>query len=155
VIVDFENGDPDRPIVTGRVYNGSNMPPWSLPDNATQSGTLTRSEDGGRDNANAIRFEDRKGQEEVWIHAEKDLRIEAENNSALHVGHDRSEQIDGQQDTTVTKRYLLTSGERIELVTGSATLILEKNGHITLRGTQLLIEGSGAVQINGKDVDIN
>ncbi|WOD15823.1 type VI secretion system Vgr family protein [Paraburkholderia kirstenboschensis] len=91
VIVDFENGDPDRPIVTGRVYNAMSMPPWKLPDHATQSGTLSRStKGGGYHTANAIRFEDKKGAEELWIHAEKNLRTEVENDEVHAVEHDQT-----------------------------------------------------------------
>ncbi|ONY04922.1 type IV secretion protein Rhs, partial [Burkholderia cenocepacia] len=71
VVVSFLDGNPDRPLVTSRVYNSQNMPPWALPANATQSGILTRSTKTGNVNtANAIRFEDKKGEEEVWLHAE-------------------------------------------------------------------------------------
>lgn len=91
VIVDFENGDPDRPIVTGRVYNAMSMPPWKLPDHATQSGTLSRStKGGGYHTANAIRFEDKKGSEELWIHAEKNLCTEVENDEVHAVEHDQT-----------------------------------------------------------------
>jgi type VI secretion system secreted protein VgrG len=252
VVVLFLDGNPDRPLIISRVYNAQNMPPWTLPANATQSGILTRSSKGATSaNANAIRFEDKRGQEEVWIHAEKDQRIEVEHNEShtvgndrtktidhdetvqvkndrtetvgnnetitigsnrteqvggnetLNVGGNRSETIDGAQNLTIAlasaetvglakaltiggaytvtvagavntaaglasaeevglskatmvgKTYTLTAGDRIELKTGSASLVLESNGHITLSGTQVLIEGSGPVQINGKDVDIN
>ncbi|OMG75183.1 type IV secretion protein Rhs [Burkholderia ubonensis] len=155
VIVDFENGDPDRPIVTGRVYNALNMPPWPLPDNATQSGTLTRSTQGGYETANAIRFEDKKDSEELWIHAEKDMRVEVENDESLSVQRDRTVMVDGMQVTQVGKNCTIVAGERLELKSGDAIFIMEKSGAITLRGKQLLIEGTGAVQINGKDVDIN
>ncbi|AVT17687.1 type VI secretion system tip protein VgrG, partial [Paracidovorax avenae] len=81
VVVDFLNGDPDYPLVVGCVYNAANMPPWALPGNATQSGIKTKSSKGGAfgdgmkngaGDANAIRFEDKKGAEQVWLHAQKD-----------------------------------------------------------------------------------
>jgi len=95
VIVQWLDGNPDQPIITGRVYNAANMPPWELPVNKTQTGVLTRSSHGGTyDHANAIRFEDKKGQEELWLHAEKDQRIEVEHDESHWVGHDRSKTID-------------------------------------------------------------
>ena len=65
--MDFINGDPDRPIITGRVYNEASMPPWALPAAATQMGFMSRTKDGSVDNANALRFEDKAGAEQVWI----------------------------------------------------------------------------------------
>ncbi|WP_250439226.1 type VI secretion system Vgr family protein, partial [Delftia tsuruhatensis] len=97
VIVDFLNGDPDHPIVMGCVYNASNMPPWALPANATQSGIKTRSSKGGapgagmkngQGDANAIRFEDKAGQEQLWLHAQKDQLTEVENDEDKWVGND-------------------------------------------------------------------
>lgn len=74
VLVQWLDGNPDLPIITGRVYNETNMPPWDLPANMTQTGILSRSsKGGGYDNANAIRFEDKKGDEQLWLHAEKDF----------------------------------------------------------------------------------
>lgn len=94
VLVSFLDGDPDRPIITGRVYNADFMPPYALPDNATQSGIKTRSsQDGTADNFNEIRFEDKKGSEELHIHAEKDLTIEVENDRTKTVQHDETVEI--------------------------------------------------------------
>jgi type VI secretion system secreted protein VgrG len=94
VVVQFLNGNCDRPLIVGSVYNAANMPPWELPSNKTQSGVLTRSTLGGKpDNANALRFEDRKGSEEVWLHAEKDQRIEVEHDESHSVGNDRSKTV--------------------------------------------------------------
>jgi type VI secretion system secreted protein VgrG len=111
VIVDFEHGDPDRPIVTGRVYNADNMPPWKLPDNATQSGMLTRSAEGGSgENANALRFEDKKGQEQVWLHAERNQDIEVERDETHWVGNDRSKKVDRNQVSTIGMAYMHNVG---------------------------------------------
>ncbi|HUD34262.1 MAG TPA: type VI secretion system tip protein TssI/VgrG, partial [Variovorax sp.] len=94
VVVDFLEGDPDQPLITGRVYNAEQMPPWELPANATQSGILTRSsKGGGYGNANAIRFEDKMGSEQLWIHAEKNQDIEVENDETHSVGHDRTKTV--------------------------------------------------------------
>ncbi|MGH8814405.1 MAG: type VI secretion system Vgr family protein, partial [Advenella sp.] len=94
VIVDFLNGDPDAPIITGRVYNAAMMPPWKLPDNATQMGLYSRSSPAGNyETANAIRFEDKKGQEQLWIHAERNQDVEVEHNDTLTVGNNKTDKI--------------------------------------------------------------
>ncbi|MRV75982.1 type VI secretion system tip protein VgrG [Duganella sp. FT92W] len=95
VIVQFLDGNPDRPLVTGMVPNAQTMPPWTLPDNKTQSGILSRSTPGGAyGNANAIRFEDKKGAEQLWLHAEKDQLTEVEHDEDKWVGNDRRKTID-------------------------------------------------------------
>ena len=102
VVVSFLEGDPDAPLIIGRTYNGENLPPWDLPANATQSGFLTRSSKGGAyANANAVRFEDKKGSEQLWIHAEKNQDIEVENDETHWVGHDRKKNIDHDETTHV------------------------------------------------------
>ncbi len=102
VVVSFLEGDPDAPLIIGRTYNGENLPPWDLPANATQSGFLTRSsKGGGYGNANAIRFEDKAGSEQLWIHAEKNQDIEVENDETHWVGHDRKKNIDNDETTHV------------------------------------------------------
>ena len=73
VVVTFLDGDPDRPLIVGSVYNPLHMPPFSLPGNKTQSGIRTHSTpDGGAGESNEICFEDAKGDEEIYIHAQKD-----------------------------------------------------------------------------------
>jgi len=101
VIVSFLEGDPDQPIITGRVYNGDSMPPYSLPANATQSGIKSRSSKGGGDaNFNEFRFEDMKGSEQVYLHAEKNQDIVVENDETQSIGHDRTETVG--HDETIT-----------------------------------------------------
>jgi type VI secretion system secreted protein VgrG len=94
VIVEFLEGDPDHPIITGRVYNGDNMPPYALPANKTQSGIKSRSSlGGGTSDFNEIRMEDKKGSEQLYIHAQKNQDNIVENDETTSVGHDRSEDV--------------------------------------------------------------
>lgn len=126
VIVQFLDGHPDRPMITGLVPNELNMPPWDLPANKTQTGFLTRSTaSGDYENANAFRFEDRKGEEEVWLHAEKDQRIEVENDESHWVGHDRSKTID-RDETVHVKRH------RTETVDANETETIGGNRVVTV-----------------------
>lgn len=98
VIVDFLEGDPDRPIITGRVYNADNMPPYGLPDNQTQSGIKSRStKGGGADNFNEIRFEDKKGEEELHIQAEKDMTTLVKHNRTTTIQRNDVLNITGDQ----------------------------------------------------------
>jgi type VI secretion system secreted protein VgrG len=99
VIVDFLEGDPDAPIITGRVYNAAQMPPYGLPANATQSGWKSNSSPGGG-GWNEMRFEDKKGSEEVYFQAEKDHNELVKNNESRTIGNDFAEDVghDAKQD---------------------------------------------------------
>ncbi|MCU0625006.1 MAG: type VI secretion system tip protein VgrG [Gemmatimonadaceae bacterium] len=110
VVVEFQEGNPDLPLVTGRVYNAENPPPYGLPANATQSGIKSRSSKGaGPANFNEIRFEDKKGSELVYFHAEKDEHSEVENDKqenvgrdeAITIGRDRTENVGNDETLTV------------------------------------------------------
>ena len=117
VLVQFLDGNPDRPLITGRVYNADNMPPWELPANKTQTGILSRSTTGGGyENANAIRFEDRKGEEQLWLHAEKDQLTEVEHDEDKWVGNDRRKTID-RDETSHIKRDRTETVDRDENIT--------------------------------------
>ncbi len=89
VIVEFIEGDPDRPIITGCVYHGHNMPPYDLPAEKTKSTIKSNSSKGGG-GANEFRFEDKKGAEEVYLHGQKDWNIAIENDKGQTVGHDET-----------------------------------------------------------------
>jgi type VI secretion system secreted protein VgrG len=110
VIVDFLEGDPDRPIITGRVYNNDNMPPYG-DKNGTQSGFKSHSTPGGGpDNFNEIRFEDKKGEEDLHVQAEKDM-------STL-IKHDRT--------TTILRNDTLNiTGDQFIKIHGNLSMIVE------------------------------
>jgi len=122
VIVDFLEGDPDRPIITGRVYNGVNKPPYGLPGNATVTTLKSNSSKGGG-GFNEIRLEDKKGSEQLFMHAEKDQDVRVKNDVFEWIGNgrhlivktDQLEQVEGDQHLTV-------QGDRNEKVTGSVSL---------------------------------
>ncbi|MBK9374945.1 MAG: type VI secretion system tip protein VgrG [Holophagales bacterium] len=104
VIVDFFEGDPDQPIIVGSVYNADMMPPYDLPENKTQSGVKSRSSlGGGPKNFNEIRFEDKKGKEEFYQHAERNLTTVVEADEGRTVGGDRGTGIGGNDSRTVGK----------------------------------------------------
>lgn len=109
VVVDFFNGDPDRPIVTGSLYNGDNKQPYT---SKTQSGIKTRSTKGGSSsNFNELRFDDKKGQEEIFLQAEKDLNAVIENNETHEVGNDRSKNVGNNESSSIGKSRDKSVGE--------------------------------------------
>jgi type VI secretion system secreted protein VgrG len=112
VLVDFLEGDPDRPIIVGRVYNAEQMPPYTLPDSMTQSVMKSRSsKGGGTDNFNEIRFEDKTGSELFFMHAEKDMTTEVEHDDSQTVQNDRTIVVDGKHTETITKDTTITIKE--------------------------------------------
>ncbi len=128
VIVDFLEGDPDQPIITGRVYNANQMPPYELPANATQSGMKSRSSKGGSaDNFNEIRFEDKMGSEEMYIHAEKDQNILVENDRAEEIDRDRSLLVKRDKSETVERNKVVhVAGNHSENIDGAMSLVIGK-----------------------------
>ena len=110
VVVEFLEGDPDQPIIVGSVYNAENVPPYTLPDNKTQTGIKTRSSKGGGSaNFNEIRFEDKKGDEELFVHAEKNLTGEVEKDESRSVGGSRTTTVHiDDKETVETGDHTLT-----------------------------------------------
>ncbi len=150
VIVEFLEGDPDRPIVTGRVYNGSNMPPYDLPQNMTQSGIKSRStKQGDLSNSNEMRFEDLKGSEELYIQAEKDLNALVKNNESLTVGASRTESIGTDDSLTVGKNRTAKVGVDESITIGAnETVSIGGNETKSVTGNQsLVVSGSRSVQV--------
>lgn len=240
VIVSFLDGDPDRPLVTGSVYNGWNKPTYP---SKTQSGIKTRStKEGTPQNFNELRFEDKKGDEQIYVHAEKNYDTQVENNQTLtvdndrtktignnesssigndrsksvgnnqsesigknksidvgdnhtesigknmslsvgknisidigddhsesigknmtlSVGKDRTETVAGKHLETVDKDYAvkaktitMQADDQITLKTGSASIVMKKNGDITITGKKINIKGSSDVVLKGSKVTNN
>ena len=144
VVVDFLEGDPDQPIIVGSVYNADQMPPYTLPDNKTQSGIKSRSTaNGGPSNYNEFRFEDKKGKEQVLLHAEKDLSTTVENDESRSVGHDRSTEI-GHDDTlhVAHDETITVDNDRKETVGGNETVQVRGNrSHVVGKDDSLVVSG--------------
>ncbi|ELX9842179.1 type VI secretion system tip protein VgrG, partial [Escherichia coli] len=181
VLVDFKNGDPDLPIIVGRTYNQDTMPPWGLPGAATQSGFYSHTIGGGPTNANALRFEDKPGGEEVWLHAEKDQRIEVNNNESHWVGNNRLKVIDktetaiigeersltvqmddtslaGQNKTIQAVQNLrLAAGDSIILSCGKTILQMTSDGifNITCKNFNITATENGKINTQSGQLDLN
>ena len=157
VLVEFLEGDPDRPIVTGRVYNSAHKPPYDLPANKTQAGWKSRTLGGGSDNFNELRFEDKKGEEHVFAQAEKDLKVVVKNDETRDVRHDRTTTIknhdtrtvsEGNDEHTVKKgnqTVTVTEGDQtIEVAKGKQTVKVHDDQTITVRqGKRSVTIGQG------------
>lgn len=141
VLVNFLEGDPDQPIIVGTVYNPENMPPYDLPANKTQSGYKSRSTlKGTPDNFNEFRFEDKKGQEEIYLHAEKDWTIMVENDVDARVIHNRTEVIGSGEDL----EKIEIQGFREEVVTRDETITIMEN-------RKRRVIGDHQTTVNGKE----
>jgi type VI secretion system secreted protein VgrG len=127
VIVEFLEGDPDRPIVTGRVYNGSATPPYK---DGNQSGIKSRSTmKGGAKNFNELRFDDTKGKEEVALHAERNLSTSVEANQSISVGGDSSESVKGAYKLTAKSVVAQSTTQHVHVIGKEyVSVACEKNG---------------------------
>ncbi|MDK1263212.1 type VI secretion system tip protein TssI/VgrG, partial [Cronobacter sakazakii] len=160
VVVDFINGDPDRPLITGRVYNEASMPPWALPDDATRMGFMTRSKDGHRDNASYLFFEDKMGDELLDMHAEKNMNISVENDKTVTIDGSRTTTIGREQKDEVTGdasfhygKTRTTTVEDVETRTLNNSEITKINNgrklEITSGGDESKITGNATLHLDG------
>jgi type VI secretion system secreted protein VgrG len=165
VIVEFLEGDPDRPIITGRVYNGLNKTPYELPLNQTQSGIRSHSTQGGRQDArNELRFEDAIGKEELYLRAERDKNVEVKRNRTTHVMEEDLLQVDKNRRVEVTGNldvlvgsdggvYRLDASESITLTApkfillkcGESSLMIEPEKITITSGARSQVVVDGAV----------
>jgi type VI secretion system secreted protein VgrG len=132
VVVEFQSGDPDCPIVTGSVYNGQNRPPVALPHDKTRS-TLRSASSPGSNGYNELRFEDLEDGEEVYLHAQKDLSIVVENDKAQRVGGDETLTVDGDRSRTVNgNQSLAVVQDDTSTVGGNQSLAVAMNRTTTV-----------------------
>ena len=172
VIVDFLEGDPDRPIIVGRVYNADSMPPYKLPDEMTKSTIKTYSSKGGG-GFNEIRLEDKKGEEQLFLHAEKEMDLRVKNDCREWIGRDThlivkrdQKELIERDEQTVIKRDLIEEvgrdhhvkikGKEAIEITGAQSIAVKGNvteeisgnhsesttGNIYVKGMQVVVEAS-------------
>lgn len=145
VVVSFLDGDPDRPLVTGCVYNGANPVPYALPDNQTRTTIKTRSSANAA-GFNELRFEDKAGEEEVFLQAQKDLNVTVLNNATETVKKDRAITVqEGNASFTVSKGNWTTA-----VSDGNATHRVKKNATVTIEGdSRETVKGNLAIDVTG------
>ncbi|MEN5142455.1 type VI secretion system tip protein VgrG [Pseudomonas juntendi] len=179
VVVSFLEGDPDQPIISGCLHHAEHLVPYDLPANKTRTVFKTSSTPGGG-GFNELRIEDRAGQEQIYIHAQRDQDCVVENNETHCVGVNRLHNI-GQDETimigqnrscavkvddtlrvggakldSVGTGYLMEAGEQIRLVCGQSVLEMHADGRINLSGVQFNLTVSGDGEINtGGDLNLN
>ena len=146
VVVTFLDGDPDRPLITGSVYNADQMPPYALPGEQTKSTVKSYSSKGGG-GFNEIRLEDKKGSEQIFIHSQKDIDIRIENDRKEWIGEDRHlivtrdkmEQVQRDSHTDITR-------DRIEKI--------GRDHHVTINGKAAVkIAGSNSLAVTGDVIE--
>jgi len=138
VVVSFLEGNPDRPLITGCVYNAQQQVPYTLPDDQTKSTIKTNSSKGGS-GFNELRFEDKAGSEEVFLQAQKDLNVSVLNNSSITVTGTRTLSVTGNETHTNKADYTaMTSGNFTSTVSGDFKLKVDGN---------LVIQAGGSISI--------
>ncbi len=165
VIVNFLDGDPDRPLITGRVYHGTNKPPYDLPAEKTKSTIMSNSSKNGNGNFNEIRFEDLKGAEELFTHAARDQNEVIENDMSTEVKHDHTVKVQNNRAVTVAEGneslQVQAGGRQVsvkadEKHTNDADFAQKVGGSYTLKvNGNITIDASGFVKITGAKVIIN
>ncbi|MCF6345431.1 MAG: type VI secretion system tip protein VgrG [Thiomicrorhabdus sp.] len=151
VIVDFLEGDPDQPVITGRTYHSVNVPPYELPAHKTRMTIRSKTHKG--DGFNELRFEDEKGKEEVFIQAEKDYKRLIKNNEESEVQADLKVVV-AKSSQKSAKSALMEAADFIEFKVGNSSIKITPNG-IEMSATKVDVKGSAIVDIKGGLTKIN
>ncbi|MGL5043797.1 MAG: type VI secretion system tip protein TssI/VgrG [Plesiomonas sp.] len=145
VIVSFLEGDPDQPVVTGRTYHATNRPPYALPAHKTR--TVLRTETHQGQGFNELRFDDQAGQEEIYIHGQKDLNLLIQHDVAWHIKHDQHTTIDNTRLTRIkADDHLTVNGEKRDHIKADYSLTVDNTMHQKL-GQSLLMQAGHEVHI--------
>lgn len=162
VVVEFVDGDPDRPLVTGRVYNQTSPFPYPLPEHATRSTWQTRSSPGG-EGWNELRFEDAAGREEVYLRAQRDLAVEALHDATCTVGGDATTTVTGSRTATVGvvdtttvggARVVSVGAADATTVIGDQTVQVGGSQTVAVAGGRSVTVGAGAVEAVTADREV-
>lgn len=150
VVVSFIDGSPDKPLITGCVYNGANALPYALPANQTQSGIKTKSEKG----FNELRFDDKKDAELLAMQAQKDFQLTVLNDSKTTVSHDEIQSVKNDRTRTVeegNETITLKKGNRtVKIEKGSDTLEVKDKRSVTVKGDQEhAVDGNETHKVKG------
>jgi len=161
VIVDFVNGDPDRPIITGRVYHATNVSPYPLPANKTRMSIQSKTHKG--EGFNELRFEDEQGIEQVFLHSQKDQDIVIQNDCREHIKHDRhlrtdnnrTEEIRNDSSSKVDRDRTEATGRKLSQTIGEEHAVqVGKSYHLKTGETQYLQSGKQIVIESGESLTI-
>ncbi|MCM8534121.1 MAG: type VI secretion system tip protein VgrG [Lentisphaeraceae bacterium] len=154
VIVEFLEGDPDKPIITGRIYNGTNKPPYDLPAEKTKSTIKSNSSKGGA-GFNEIRLEDKKGEEQIFIHAEKNEDVRVKNDSMEWIGNDRHlHVINNQHELVDIDKHSHVKGDRFTQIVGDDNVTVKGDYNEKTTGTYSLDVGSDIFQKSGSNIGV-
>ncbi|SFD17819.1 type VI secretion system Vgr family protein [Pragia fontium] len=135
VIIAYLNGDIDQPIIVGTVYNGKNATPISLPAKKTQTTIRTRTHKG--EGFNELRFEDEASQEEIYIHAQKDMNTDVLNNRSTHVINNHTENVDNNQSMAVgVNQLLLVGNNQTNDIGSNRKTTIGHNDSLTVKANQ-------------------
>jgi type VI secretion system secreted protein VgrG len=158
VVVEFLEGDPDRPIITGRVYNGESMPPYALPGQKTLTTFKSNSSKGGK-GFNEIRIEDKKGSEQIFIHGEMNQDVRIKNDAREFIGNERHlivkknqlEKVEGDQHSIVKGDHLSkTEGDRGDTIKGDRLTAIDGTDHLTVKTDQKIkVGGDQSLNVGG------
>ncbi|MCM0084105.1 type VI secretion system tip protein VgrG [Geomonas sp. Red32] len=148
VLVAFIDGNPDRPVIVGSLYNAENLPLYDPQNKYSVSTIKTRSyPNGDLDNFHELRFDDRKGSEELYLQSERDWNILVKNDKVETVGNDTS--------VVVGKSLKIEAGASVEIVCGASSITMDSSGFVTINGTRINITGSDLIGLTSVRINLN